>query len=83
MMSPRIEFLQVNAKECTYVALRCPCVARRYNLIVVHGGLVPGVPLEQQQLVHLAALRDVIPQPDGRCVQKIMVMPAGSQPQNE
>ncbi|WIA19775.1 hypothetical protein OEZ85_005687 [Tetradesmus obliquus] len=36
-----------------------------YNLIVVHGGLVPGVPLQQQQLVHLAALRDVLPQPDG------------------
>jgi hypothetical protein len=41
-------------------------MAFRYNLIVVHGGMLPGVPLEQQQLVHLAALRDVIPQPDGR-----------------
>ncbi|KAF6259985.1 Metallo-dependent phosphatase-like protein [Scenedesmus sp. NREL 46B-D3] len=36
-----------------------------YNLIVVHGGMLPGVPLEQQQLQHLAALRDVMPQPDG------------------
>jgi hypothetical protein len=39
-----------------------------YDVIVVHGGLVPGVPLEQQGLEHLCALRDLLRLPDGRCV---------------
>lgn len=42
------------------------CHTCSYDLIVVHGGLVPGVPLEQQDLGLLAAMRDILVQPDGR-----------------
>lgn len=42
-----------------------PC---SYDVAVVHAGMLPGVPLEQQQLVHLSKMRDLLQAPDGRCV---------------
>lgn len=42
------------------------CCCYRYDMIVVHGGLMPGVPLEQQDLELLTAIRDILVQPDGR-----------------
>jgi hypothetical protein len=38
-----------------------------YNLLVVHAGLVPGVPLQQQDLTMLIKMRELLQAPDGRC----------------
>ncbi len=38
----------------------------RYNILVVHAGLLPDVPLHEQQLLHMTKMRDVHQAPDGR-----------------
>jgi hypothetical protein len=42
------------------------CAGCRYNLVVVHAGVLPGVALEQQQLATLTTMRDIAEAPDGR-----------------
>jgi hypothetical protein len=46
--------------------LRC-IAACSYNILVVHAGLVPGLPLHQQNLTMLIKLRELLQAPDGRC----------------
>jgi hypothetical protein len=46
----------------------------RYNILVVHAGLVPGVPLQQQNLTILIKLRDLQQAPDGRCEVKLFLV---------
>jgi len=41
-------------------------VCNRYNVLVVHAALVPGVSLEQQDLSVLTKVRDLLQTPDGR-----------------
>lgn len=46
----------------------CCAVLFRYNVLVVHAALLPGVPVESQDLGVLTKVRDLIQTPDGRCV---------------
>ncbi|WIA17343.1 hypothetical protein OEZ85_014206 [Tetradesmus obliquus] len=39
-----------------------------YNLVVVHAGMLPGTPLQQQQLATLTTMRDIAQAPDGSLI---------------
>lgn len=52
---------------CSGGALRY-AVSCRYNVGVVHAALLPGVPIEAQDLGVCALVRDVLQTPDGRSV---------------
>jgi hypothetical protein len=41
------------------------CAGCRYNLVVVHAGVLPGIPLQQQQLDTLTTMRDIAEAADG------------------
>lgn len=47
-----------------------------YDILVVHAGLVPGVPLQQQDLASLIKMRELLQAADGRCGQQRI--PVGS-----
>jgi hypothetical protein len=52
-----------------------------YNVLVVHAGLVPGVPLQQQDLTMLIKMRELLQAPDGRCVMRHLLQQQQQQQQ--
>jgi hypothetical protein len=44
----------------------CCAALRRYNVLVVHAALLPGVPIEAQDLGVCTKVRDLLHTPDGR-----------------
>ncbi len=45
---------------CVHAVLWTRAALCRYGVKVVHAGLVPGIPLEQQQPAHLTKMRELL-----------------------